>query len=85
MELSKHAKVRMEKFGAVIFDTLKEDVFTTNEQGAEIVQLLQNGKSQREIIEELTNRYDENHDDIASDVNNFLDELAEKEILVGVE
>ncbi|KXB03116.1 hypothetical protein AKJ48_04205 [candidate division MSBL1 archaeon SCGC-AAA261O19] len=85
VKFSKHAKVRMEKFGAVIFDTLKEDVFTTNEQGAEIIRLLQDGKSQSEIIEELTNEYDENHDEIASDVNNFLRELAEKEILIGVE
>ena len=39
MDFTKYTKVRNEKFGAVVFDTLNEKVFVTNESGDEILRL----------------------------------------------
>jgi hypothetical protein len=39
MQFEKHVKVRQEKFGSVMFETLREKIFVTNETGAEILRL----------------------------------------------
>ncbi len=44
MNFTEHVKIRSEKFGTVIFETLTEKIFITNETGAEILQLIEQGK-----------------------------------------
>lgn len=82
MKLAKHVKVREEKFGAVVFDTLREKVFVVNEQGADILRHVMDGKSQEETIEALTRTYNGPHETIREDVANFISQLLENNLLV---
>ena len=50
MNFTEYVKIREEKFGSVIFDTLKEKVFVTNDTGKDILNFLQQGYSIEEII-----------------------------------
>ena len=50
MEFKKHVKIRDEKFGSVIFETLREKVYVTNETGSNILQLIKQGKDKQSII-----------------------------------
>ncbi len=82
MKLARHVKVREEKFGAVIFDTLREKVFVVNKQGKDILWLMLNGKSQEETVEALARAYNGNRDAIARDVANFVAQLMENRLLI---
>ncbi len=72
MELEKHVQVRQEKFGAVVFETLREKVFVANETAAEIFRLHQEGKSAEQIIDELAQNYDADPATIKADVDEFM-------------
>ncbi len=72
MELEKHVQVRQEKFGAVVFETLREKVFVTNETAAEILRLHQEGKSPQQIVDELAQNYDADPGTIKADVDEFV-------------
>ncbi len=72
MELEKHVQVRQEKFGAVVFETLREKVFVANETAAEIFRLHQEGKSAEQIIDELVQNYDADPATIKADVDEFM-------------
>lgn len=72
MEFEKHVKVRQEKFGAVVFETLREKVFVTNEMGAEILRLLEEEKELKGVLEELTKNYDCNPKVIEGDLEEFI-------------
>ena len=72
MELEKHVQVRQEKFGAVVFETLREKVFVANETAAEIFRLHQEGKSVQQIIDELAQNYDADPATIKADVDEFV-------------
>lgn len=81
MEWEKYVKIRQEKFGAVVFETLREKVFVTNEIGAEILRLLEEGKEPKDIIVELARNYNEEPAIIKNDVNEFISMLKEKGII----
>lgn len=81
MKLAKHVKIREEKFGAVIFDTLREKVFVVNKQGADILRLVMN-KSLEETVEELMKSYKGNLKEITNDVVKFIDQLENNNLLV---
>ena len=49
MGFEKHVKVRQERFGAVVFETLREKVFVTDETGAEILRLLEEKKEDETV------------------------------------
>ena len=72
MELEKHVQVRQEKFGAVVFETLREKVFVANETAAEIFRLHQEGKSAEQIVDELAENYDAEPATIKADVDEFM-------------
>jgi len=72
VEFAKHVKVRQEKFGAVMFETLCEKVFVTNETGAEILRLLEEGREPIYIIAELAQNYSGDPEMIKDDVNDFM-------------
>ncbi len=75
MELEKHVQVRQEKFGAVVFETLREKVFVANETAAEIFRLHQEGKSAEQIVDELAENYDADPATIKADVDEFMSGL----------
>lgn len=87
MHFTKYVKVRQEKFGAVIFETLKEKVFVTDKIGADILRLLEEGygdcpsRTVPHIIKVLESEYGENNIHIKSDVIDFVDELEKNGIL----
>lgn len=82
MEFSKHVRVREEKFGSVIFETLKEKVFVTNETGSSILRLLKEGKSPEEIISILDELYDSEPQKVIRDeVTDFISSLKENNLL----
>lgn len=81
MEFTKHVQVRKEKFGTVIFETLKEKVFVTNDTGAEIVDLLKEGKNSEEIACELAEVYGTTKEKISNDVNCFIENMVAQEVL----
>lgn len=72
MELEKHVQVRQEKFGAVVFETLREKVFVANETAAEILCLHQEGKSVEQIVDELAQHHDADPAAIEADVDEFM-------------
>ena len=81
MEFKKHVRIRKEKFGTVIFETLKEKVFVTNPTGAEIVERLKDKKTPDTIITELAEQYGVDACAIADDVNCFIASLVRQEVL----
>lgn len=82
MKFNKHVQIREEKFGTVIFETLKEKVFVTNGTGAEIVRLIQENKTTDEIVNELTKDYGVEATTAATEVNEFIDNLVRNEVLL---
>lgn len=81
MGFAEHVKVRQEKFGAVVFDTLREKVFVANETGAEILRLLGEGKAPAEAIDELAKNYSGNLEIIKGDVEEFISTLKDRGII----
>lgn len=85
MKFTKYVGVRQEKFGAVVFETLKEKVFVTNKTGGEILQLLEEGNTLNNITKILENEYAEDSTSgercIRDDVVAFIDELEQNGIL----
>lgn len=82
MEFGKHVKVREEKFGSVVFETLREKVYVTNETGQEIIRILQEKKDAREVAVLLADKYDCDLAAIEKDVNEYVACLKEKNIIV---
>jgi len=82
MIFPKYVKVRQERFGAVVFDTLKEKVFVSNPTGAGILRFLGEGKSIQDICEELSKGYDRTPAQLSVEVNNFVDELRNRGLLI---
>lgn len=81
MEFEKFVKIRQEKFGAVIFETLTEKVFVTNQTGAKILSLFEKYKDRKKIIDELTKIYNADKATIEKDVDGFISQLKEKKLL----
>ncbi len=81
MEFEKHLRVRREKFGAVVFETLREKVFVTNETGGEILGLLEKGKEIEDVIADLANDYDCGPGVIEGDVKEFISKLKDNGLI----
>jgi hypothetical protein len=84
VELGKYVKWRSEKFGAVIFDTLSEKVYVTNEVGKDILCLFAEGLDTAASVARLREEYDGDEAQIASDVAAFEHELQERELIVPI-
>lgn len=75
MQFSEHVKIRKEKFGTVIFDTLTEKIFITNEAGGEILQFIGQKKDLPEMLGLLKNAYRIDEEEIKKDVSDFIEHL----------
>ena len=82
MNFTAHTKFRKEKFGTVIFDTLTEKIFITDTVGAEILQLIGQGKDLPQIISELGEVFDGDRKTIETDVVEFTDQLKSNNIVI---
>ncbi len=81
MNFTEHTKIRKEKFGTVVFDTLTEKIFITDQIGGEILQLIEQGKDLLEILSMLCDNYDGDERMIEKDVLDFTDELKSNNII----
>ena len=81
MNFTEHTKLRKEKFGTVVFDTLTEKIFITDQVGSQILQLIADGKSQSEIVNELSDTFDGDKQAIEKDVIEFADQLKSSNII----
>lgn len=66
MNLTEHTKIRKEKFGTVVFDTLTEKIFVTDEIGSEILQLIEQGKDLPQMVGELCETFDGDWEKVVS-------------------
>ena len=85
MEFEKHVRVRQEKFGAVVFETLREKVFVTNETGADILRLLGEGKETDTIVSELAQKYNCEPEAIKADIKDLIVILQNNKIVKNKE
>ncbi len=83
MEFVKYVKVRNEKFGAVIFDTLNEKVYVTNETGKDVLGLIAEGLEGSTLVQCLGERYGEDSSNIQGEVTEFIDGLQSAGLLAG--
>ena len=81
MEFEKHVKVRQEKFGAVVFETMREKVFVTNGTGAQIISSLKSHDQISDVINELAKKHNCSSEEIRGDVENFVIKLTENGII----
>ena len=81
MELTKFVRARDEECGLVIFETMKENVFISNETGKEIFNLLKDGMSRDEVLEKLKQSYDTDESTITKEVDEFISQLKENNIV----
>ena len=81
MNFTEHTKIRKEKFGTVVFDTLTEKIFITDQIGGEILQLIEQGKDLPEMLSVLGDNYDGDSQTIKKDVVEFTDQLKSDNIV----
>lgn len=81
MNFKNYIKIREEKFGDVIFDTLNEKVFITNATGKDILHLLEKAQTKEEIINALSGTYGVETENIRLDVVEFIKHLEENGII----
>lgn len=83
MQFNEYVKIREEKFGSVIFETLREKIFVTNETGRDILRLLEEEHSFEKIVDILSNIYSADTAEIKNDVNSFINQLKDKGIIAN--
>jgi PqqD family protein of HPr-rel-A system len=76
--LAKFVKFREEKFGAVLFETRSEKVFTLNPTGTAVVREIEAGGDERAIIARLIDRFDDRDGAIEREVVAFLADLRQR-------
>jgi hypothetical protein len=83
MRFKQYVKLRPEKFGSVLFDTLKEKVFVSNLTGSRILQLIEEDKSREEIVDSLVEEYSASPSQIKTSLDSFLANLSQNSLLEG--
>ncbi|MHC4426365.1 MAG: PqqD family protein [Planctomycetota bacterium] len=81
MNFTEHTKIRKEKFGSVVFDTLTEKIFITDEIGGEILQLVEQGKDLPEILSVLGDSYEGDRETMEKDIAEFAEQLKSNKII----
>ncbi|HUN27296.1 MAG TPA: PqqD family protein [Steroidobacteraceae bacterium] len=81
MKLSKYTKFRAEKFGAVLFETRSEKVFTLNPTAAAVVSEIGSGADERGVIERLKSRFEDQDGAIERQAIEFIAELRQKGLI----
>jgi len=75
MRLSKYVKFREEKFGAVLFETRSEKVFTLNSVATAVVREINGGCDEGEIVVRLKDRFEADEDTIEREARAFIADL----------
>ena len=78
MKLAKYVKFREEKFGAVLFETRSEKVYTLNPTATAVVREIQAGSNETDIPARLKESFRDNGDTIEREAIAFIAELRQK-------
>jgi Coenzyme PQQ synthesis protein D (PqqD) len=78
MKLAKYVKFREEKFGAVLFETRSEKVFTLNPTATAVVKEIQAGSDPVAIPSRLKERFQDQGGAIEREAAAFIAELRQK-------
>jgi Coenzyme PQQ synthesis protein D (PqqD) len=83
MRLAKYVKFREEKFGAVLFETRSEKVYTLNPTATAVVRELEAGRDEPEIVSILKERFHDTDGAVEREVRAFIADLRQKGLLDG--
>jgi len=78
MKLAPFVKFREEKFGAVLFETRSEKVYTLSQTGAAVVREVLAGADAKSLIDNLKVKYDDKTGKMETEAIAFLAQLKEK-------
>ena len=81
MRLAKFVKFREEKFGAVLFETRSEKVYTLNPTAAAVAREIVAGRPEGEITMVLKERFDDRSGTIDGEVAAFIALLRERSLV----
>ncbi len=73
MHLTKSVKFRKERFGAVLFHTESERVFTLNPAAAAVVEEIKPGRAEADIVSSVKKRFSDPGGTIEKDVQQLID------------
>lgn len=82
MKLAPFVKFREEKFGAVLFETRSEKVYTLSPTGAAVVREIVAGASSADLPSKLRGMYDDPSGRMSREAESFLAELKEKGLII---
>lgn len=78
MKLAPFVKFREEKFGAVLFETRSEKVYTLSPTGAAVVREVVTGVDAKTVIENLKTKFDDKTGKMEAEATAFIAQLREK-------
>ena len=81
MKLAPFVKFREEKFGAVLFETRSEKVFTLSPTGAAVVREVLAGSDCKSLFQRLNEKYEDKTGNMEREATDFLVELKEKGLI----
>ena len=81
MKLAPFVKFREEKFGAVLFETRSEKVFTLSPTGAAVVREVLSGADAKGVVENLKAKYDDKTGAMAKEAEEFIAQLKTKGLI----
>jgi hypothetical protein len=82
MKLAPFVKFREEKFGAVLFETRSEKVYTLTPTGAAVVREVIAGAEASNLVSKLKEKYEDPSGKMAQEASAFLGQLKEKGLIV---
>jgi hypothetical protein len=82
MKLAPFVKFREEKFGAVLFETRSEKVYTLSPTGAAVVREVIAGAEESSLVSKLSEKFDDPSGKMAAEATSFLAQLKEKGLIV---
>lgn len=82
MKLAPFVKFREEKFGAVLFETRSEKVYTLSPTGAAVVREVIAGAESGTLVAKLQEKFEDPSGKMAAEAASFLAQLKEKGLIV---
>jgi len=82
MKLAPFVKFREEKFGAVLFETRSEKVYTLSPTGAAVVREVIAGAEASNLVAKLSEKFEDTTGKMAQEAATFLSQLKEKGLVV---
>ena len=83
VRLAKYVKFREEKFGAVLFETRSEKVYTLNPTATAVVREIQAGGDEAAITARLKERFGDSDSAIEREVVAFISDLRQRGLVEG--